>query len=114
MANRNPTPPDSPEPIRSPAMKTHDNVTGADMQKVTDESTEKESQDLGKAATLVQRATVKGKMNDLEVGREKIVLNKEDVKCLMDHMEVSKVVAEKVLREQKGNLFDALVAMVNS
>ena len=115
MAHRDPSPPDSPDPVRNPAtsMRTHANVTGADLQKVTDMSTEKESHNLGKAATLLQNMAVKGKPLHTECSKEKVVLNREDVDCIMGHMEVTKVVAEKTLREN-GNLYDALVALINS
>ena len=114
MAHKPPTPPDSPEPIRSPtsATRTHANVSGTDLQKVTDIATETESHNLGKAATLLQ--AFKGRVNETETKTEKIVLNKQDVEYIIGHMEVSKVVAEKSLREQKGNLYEALVALINS
>ena len=114
MAHKPPTPPDSPDPIRSPASttRTHANVSGTDLQKVTDISTETESHNLGKAATLLQ--AFKGRVNGTETKTEKIVLNKQDVDYIMGHMEVSKYVAERALREQKGDLYDTLVALINS
>ena len=116
MAHKVPSPPDSPEQIRNPitAMRTHANVTGADLEKVTDMSTEKESQNLGKAATLLQNMSVKGRVSQSETSKEKTVLNKEDVECIMSHMEVSKVVAERTLRDQNGDLYNSLVALINS
>ena len=116
MAHRNPSPPDSPDPVRNPAtsMRTHANVTGADLQKVTDVSTEKESHNLGKAATLLQNMAVKGRTTQTDTNKEKIVVNRGDVECVMSHMEVTRVVAERTLREHKGDLYDALVALINS
>ena len=44
----------------------------------------------------------------------KIKIPKEDVEFVMKEMEVTKVKAEKTLRECSGNIVDALTILVNS
>ena len=44
----------------------------------------------------------------------KIKIPKEDIELIMKEMEVSKVKAERTLRECKGNIVEALTVLVNS
>ncbi|KAI6653298.1 vesicle-associated membrane protein 2-like [Oopsacas minuta] len=105
MADKPSTPPDSPELVRSPVsnMRTHANVSGADLQKVTDMSTEEESHNLGKAATLLQNVAFKGRAIGTETSKEKIVLNKEDVDFIIEHMELS-YLSQKYTNSEMSNV----------
>ena len=62
-------------------------------------------------ANLAQRSNEKS-----EKSREvtKIKIPKEDIELVMNEMEVSKLKAERTLRECKGNIVEALTVLVNS
>lgn len=43
----------------------------------------------------------------------KVTIKKEDVELIMSEMEISRVTAERSLREHMGNVVEALVALTN-
>jgi len=95
----------------------HDSVRAADLEKVTDYVEEKEmvSQNISDAMKLVSdRMTGEAnekKLKEMELSRIKI--NKEDIDLIVQEMEISRPAAERALREHKGSVFDALVALTN-
>jgi NACalpha-BTF3-like transcription factor len=92
-------------------------VMAADLEKVTDFVEEKEmtSQNISDAMKAVNdRMTGEAsekRLKELELSRIKI--NKEDIDLVVDQMEISRSAAERALREHKGSVFDALVALIN-
>uniref|UniRef100_A0A1D1ZEK3 Huntingtin-interacting protein K n=1 Tax=Anthurium amnicola TaxID=1678845 RepID=A0A1D1ZEK3_9ARAE len=74
---------------------------------------------LGKALNIVDTVNEeKKRLNDQKLQKqkdaEKIKVSKEDIEFIMKEMEVTKPEADKYLRENKGDLVEALKAMVNA
>ncbi|RUS26990.1 hypothetical protein BC938DRAFT_483856 [Jimgerdemannia flammicorona] len=98
--------------IRGQASKDMQNVTGY----VNEEAAGKDVDEakLGKAMSFLQDAAKKQKEEQLakinEV--EKVVVSKEDVELIMSEMQVTKPVAERHLRENKGDVLETLRKMV--
>jgi len=95
----------------------HDSVRAADLEKVTDYVEEKEmhSEQLSDAMRLVndritEEVNVK-RLKEIELASVKI--NKEDIDLIVHEMEIPRTAAERALREHKGSVFDALVALSN-
>jgi len=95
----------------------HDSVRAADLEKVTDFVEEKEmmTQNISDAMKAVNdrmsgEANEK-RLKEMELSRVKI--NKEDIDLIVEEMEISRTAAERSLREHKGNVLDALVALTN-
>ncbi|KAJ1558568.1 hypothetical protein HK096_010051 [Nowakowskiella sp. JEL0078] len=61
---------------------------------------------MGKAMSLISDASKKSKPVIKE--GEKTPISKEDLELIVNELEVSKNVAEKLLRENKGNVLDTL------
>uniref|UniRef100_A0A915I9Q0 Nascent polypeptide-associated complex subunit alpha-like UBA domain-containing protein n=1 Tax=Romanomermis culicivorax TaxID=13658 RepID=A0A915I9Q0_ROMCU len=89
----------------------HDYSGRADLERVTDYVEEKElpSQQLTQAISdlLVDKKTE-------HLPKEAFKLRKEDIDLIVNEMEVSRIVAEKMLRKYDGNLKQTLKAMINS
>ncbi|RUS88061.1 hypothetical protein EGW08_004227 [Elysia chlorotica] len=89
----------------------------ADLEKVTDYEEEKEiaSQDIQDAMRVVsdrQNREAKAK-HDKEKELSKVKINKDDVDFIVQEMEISRIRAERILREYKGNITEALVFLTN-
>ncbi|ESN96133.1 hypothetical protein HELRODRAFT_67931 [Helobdella robusta] len=95
----------------------HDSVGVADLEKVTDyvEEAEIGAQNIGDAIKLVNARGTKDatekQLKESELSRVKI--NKEDVDLIMNELEVSRTVAERALREHKGNLYETLITLTD-
>lgn len=63
-------------------------------------------------ANLSQTMTTKHAKREKEVAQ--VVISKEDVELIVKEMEISKTLAEKSLRENRGSVVEALTALVNS
>nr|CAB3255119.1 huntingtin-interacting protein K-like [Phallusia mammillata] len=95
--------------------KKHDTESAADLERVTDYAEEKEInlRDVGDVlANLGQTVNAQQAARERELAQVKI--SKEDVELIMSEMEITKIKAERVLRENKGNVVQALVTLVNS
>lgn len=95
----------------------HDSVKATDLEKVTDyvEEAEISTNNISDAMKVVSdrqmlEATEK-QLKETELSRVKI--NKEDIDLIVNEMELTRSVAERVLREHKGNVFEALVTLTN-
>uniref|UniRef100_A0A1B6CZU9 Nascent polypeptide-associated complex subunit alpha-like UBA domain-containing protein n=1 Tax=Clastoptera arizonana TaxID=38151 RepID=A0A1B6CZU9_9HEMI len=95
-----------------------DNFAAADLEKVTDYAEEKEviPTDEFKGAEIIigYRRSIEA-ADKLAKEREllKISIKKEDVDLIVKEMEISRIVAERTLREHCGNVVNALVALTN-
>merc|ERR1712002_82802 len=89
----------------------------ADLEKVTDyvEETEISSQDMADAMRAVndRKAKEAAEKQQLEKELSKIKITKEDVDLIIQEMEISQTLAERKLREHRGNVVEALVALTN-
>jgi len=95
----------------------HDSVRAADLEKVTDFVEEKEmaSQNISDAMKAVNDR-MSGEMNEKrlkEMELSRIKINKEDIDLVVEEMEISRTAAERALREHKGSVLDALLALTN-
>ncbi|XP_012942543.1 huntingtin-interacting protein K isoform X1 [Aplysia californica] len=89
----------------------------ADLEKVTDYVEEKEiaAQDIQDAMRVVsdrQNREAKAK-HEKEKELSKVKINKDDVDLIVHEMEIPRTKAERVLREYKGNIVEALVFLTN-
>merc|ERR1711874_11206 len=89
----------------------------ADLEKVTDYVEEKEiaAQDIQDAMRVVsdrQNKEAKAK-HEKEKELSKVKINKDDVDYVVQEMEISRPRAERVSREYKGNVVEALVFLTN-
>jgi NACalpha-BTF3-like transcription factor len=95
----------------------HDSMRAADLEKVTDYVEEAEilTQNIGDAMKVVsdrqERDADEKKLKETELLRIKV--NKEDVDLIVNEMEISRTQAERMLRENRGNVFDVLVSLTN-
>jgi NACalpha-BTF3-like transcription factor len=102
---------------QQPKTNKHDSGA-ADLEKVTDYAEEQEikSDDLNKAinalSTKHQIETEQKAQKEKELASVKI--RKEDVDMIAQEMEISKIKAERVLRENNGNPVSALRFLINS
>ncbi|KAF0427423.1 huntingtin-interacting protein k [Gigaspora margarita] len=71
---------------------------------------------LDKAMTFVNEEKQKRNAQKLQKQKdaEKITVSKEDIELIINEMEVTKAIADKYLRENKGNVVEALKAIVNA
>ncbi|CAK8695366.1 unnamed protein product [Clavelina lepadiformis] len=94
--------------------KKHETESAADLERVTDYAEEKEINvtDFGTVLANLGQKSNKAKEKERELSQVKIL--KEDVELIMTEMEVTKDKAERVLRENKGNVVEALTVLVNS
>ncbi|CAO1420825.1 unnamed protein product [Diamesa hyperborea] len=94
--------------------KKHDSGA-ADLERVTDYAEEKEiSKDIAESVNLF--AEKRNKENEEKLAKEhelqKVAIKKEDIELIMDELEISRCLAEKTLRENNGNIVDALKKLV--
>ncbi|XP_031559508.1 huntingtin-interacting protein K-like [Actinia tenebrosa] len=99
-----------------PAHKRHDLQTSADLERVTDYAEETEIQaDIGTALNLVEGRHQKEKADQALREKElaRVVIKKDDVDLIVDEMEIPRSVAERTLREHKGDVVEALAYLTN-
>lgn len=97
------------------AAPKHDSKGAADLERVTDYAEEKEiSNDMSQAITAI--TDKRRKDADLKAEREKklasVKVKKEDVELICGEFEVAKSRAERVLKENDGDLTAALTALL--
>lgn len=97
--------------------KTHSSGA-ADLEKVTDYVEEKEI-DTGNLNDAMTAISDKRKKDaEAKIARSKelasVKVTKEDVELVMNEFEVTKLTAERVLKENNGDLKKALISLVNS
>ncbi|KAI5698661.1 hypothetical protein M8J75_010128 [Diaphorina citri] len=93
----------------------------ADLEKVTDYAEEKEVfnslefDGVSKAISFIGDKRNKDQAAKLEKERElqKVSIKKEDVELIVKELEISRILAERTLREHCGNLINALTALTN-
>jgi len=94
--------------------KKHDSGA-ADLERVTNFAEEQEvkaDSDILSVINQVKNEELeKKKQADLELS--KVAIRKQDVELIVRELEVSKQVAERCLREQKGSLAQALCVLTN-
>jgi NACalpha-BTF3-like transcription factor len=112
MANEN----DGTAKASAPA-KQH-NTGAADLEKVTDYAEEKEIS-AGDALEAFNAINDKRKQEaDLKEQREKqlasVKVKKEDVELILNEFEITKLKAERILKENNGDLSAAMKALINA
>ena len=105
------------------AESKHDSKGAADLEKVTDFAEEKEilsgsttaAADLESAIANIRTRQLAAAQEKAARERElaKVAIKKEDVDLIAEEMELPKSKAERTLREHKGNVTDALIALTN-
>lgn len=101
----------------SAAAPKHDSKGAADLERVTDYAEEKEiSNDMSQAITAI--TDKRRKDADLKAEREKklasVKVKKEDVELICGEFEVAKSRAERVLKENDGDLTAALTSLLHA
>ncbi len=101
------------------ATKTKTHSSGAaDLEKVTDFAEEKEIDTGNLNDAMAAIADRRKKHAEAKVEREKqlasVKVKKEDVELIMNEMEISRMQAERCLKEHNADLKAALSALVNS
>ncbi|XP_001358696.1 huntingtin-interacting protein K [Drosophila pseudoobscura] len=90
----------------------------ADLERVTDYAEEKEISAANISSAVAQFGNQRNKENELRVAKEKelqmVQVKKEDIELIMNELLVSKAHAEKVLREQSGDVVAALEAIISN
>ncbi|EDV44043.1 uncharacterized protein Dana_GF18795 [Drosophila ananassae] len=98
-------------------VKRHDGGA-ADLERVTDYAEEKEISAANISSAVEQFGNQRNKENELRVAKEKelqkVQVKKEDIELIMNELLVSKAQAEKVLREQSGDVVAALEAIISN
>eukprot|EP00099_Drosophila_melanogaster_P009808 NP_001262556.1 uncharacterized protein Dmel_CG9922, isoform B [Drosophila melanogaster] len=98
-------------------VKRHDDGA-ADLERVTDYAEEKEISADNISSAVEQFGNQRNKENELRVAKEKelqkVQVKKEDIELIMNELLVSKAHAEKVLREQSGDVVAALEAIISN
>ncbi|GBP58786.1 Huntingtin-interacting protein K [Eumeta japonica] len=89
----------------------------ADLEKVTDYAEEKEisSQDISGALSLIGDRRNKEAAERLEKEKElqKVLVKKDDIELIVREMEISRTIAERTLREHRGDVVAALTTLTN-
>ncbi|XP_059484094.1 huntingtin-interacting protein K [Neocloeon triangulifer] len=89
----------------------------ADLEKVTDYAEEQEimASDLAGAMTIIDNMRRKEDAERIAKEKElaKVSIKKEDVDLMVHEMEISRILAERTLREHHGNVVDALISLTN-
>lgn len=101
------------------AAHKHDSRGAADLEKVTDYAEEKEiSNDTNLNEAMTAITDKRRKDADLKAEREKklasVKVKKEDVELICSEFEVSKTRAERVLKENDGDLTASLTALLHA
>ncbi|XP_075145633.1 huntingtin-interacting protein K [Haematobia irritans] len=96
----------------------HDGYAAADLERVTDYAEEKEISTANISSAVEQFGNQRQKEDELKVAKEmelqKVQVRKEDIELIMNEMLISRTQAEKVLREQRGDVVAALEAIIAS
>lgn len=104
------------EAEQAKTQKTH-NSGAADLEKVTDYAEEKEIDTGSLNGTMNAIAEKRKRDAELKAEHEKLLagvkVKKEDVDVIMNEFEISKLKAERCLKEHGGDLKGALSALVN-
>ncbi|WAR10834.1 HYPK-like protein [Mya arenaria] len=91
--------------------------SAADLEKVTDfvEETEIAPQDIGEAIRVANDENQKLSVAKKEMEKElsKVKITKEDVDLIVHEMEITRNLAERKLREHRGNVVEALIELTN-
>ncbi|KAL7729179.1 hypothetical protein ACLKA6_009643 [Drosophila palustris] len=109
---------DSQEQDKKQKKQTRHDGGAADLERVTDYAEEKEISAANISSAVEQFGNQRSKENKLRVAREKelqkVQVKKEDIELIMNELLVSKAHAEKVLREQSGDVVAALEAIISN
>ncbi|KAH8402792.1 hypothetical protein KR215_011176 [Drosophila sulfurigaster] len=109
---------DSQEQDKKQKKQTRHDGGAADLERVTDYAEEKEISAANISSAVEQFGNQRDKENSLRVAREKelqkVQVKKEDIELIMNELLVSKTLAEKVLREQSGDVVAALEAIISN
>ena len=102
----------------SKASTNKHNSGAADLEKVTDYAEEKEIS-AGDALEAFNAINDKRKQEaDLKEQKEKqlasVKVKKEDVELILNEFEITKLKAERVLKENNGDLSAAMIALINA
>ena len=99
-----------------PLQKTHAAEASTDLERITDYEEDKEvsSQDIANAVSLIEGRHSEERMEKAKREKElaQVKITKEDVDLIVDQMEISQILAEKSLREHKGDVVEALVSLL--
>ncbi|CAH8644471.1 unnamed protein product [Schistosoma guineensis] len=93
---------------------THDERGAADLERVTDYFEEKELSvglDAVKAVSDTAGDAVAADKAQKQKQMLKIKVKNEDVSLICQELEISKLMAERYLKEHQGNVFETLVAL---
>ncbi|EDW58350.1 huntingtin-interacting protein K [Drosophila novamexicana] len=105
------------EDIKQKKQTRHDGGA-ADLERVTDYAEEKEISAANISSAVEQFGNQRSKENEMRVAKEKelqkVQVKKEDIELIMNELLVSKAQAEKVLREQSGDVVAALEAIISN
>merc|ERR1711997_467785 len=94
-------------------MASNDSKPVADEHEVDEkEIAAKDIQDAMRVVSDRQSREAKAK-HEREKELSKVKINTEDVDCIVNEMEIPRSKAERVLREYKGNVVDALIFLTN-
>ncbi|VDI24206.1 huntingtin-interacting protein K-like [Mytilus galloprovincialis] len=108
--------PDQEDDSKKDKSKKHDSGA-ADLEKVTDfvEETEISAQSIGDAMNKLTEKKTKERAEFIAREKElsKIKISKEDVDLIVLEMEIGRSLAERKLREHKGDIVEALVELTN-
>ncbi len=100
-----------------PLKKTQAAEASTDLEKITDYEEDKEisSQDIANAVSLIEGRYSEERKEKAQKEKElsQVKIKKEDVDLIVDQMEISQILAEKRLREHKGDVVEALVSLLN-
>ena len=99
-----------------PLQKTHAAEASTDLEKITDYEEDKEvsSSDIANAVSLIEGRHSEERIEKAKREKElaQVKIRKEDVDLIVDQMEISQSIAEKRLREHKGDVVEALVSLL--
>ncbi|EDW83127.1 huntingtin-interacting protein K [Drosophila tropicalis] len=103
--------------IKQKKLTRHDGGA-ADLERVTDYAEEKEISAANISSAVEQFGNQRHKENELRVAKEKelqkVQVKKEDIELIMNELLVTKGQAEKVLREQSGDVVAAIESIIMS
>lgn len=89
----------------------------ADLEKVTDyvEESEVNTENMAEAVNLIgtKRSQEDAAKERRKQELDKVIIRKEDVELIMKEMEIPESQAELTLRENNGNIVEALIALTN-
>lgn len=115
--NVNGTSEDIPEKEKSQKKTAKYDSGAADLEKVTDYAEEKEisPQDVAGAISAIGDRRNKEALEKQAREKElmKVSIKKEDVDLIVREMEISRILAERTLRENHGNVVNALISLTN-